>query len=154
MMNINQLNYTLDSLNTNFNNEITIQKETHDSNNTVLLSEYKQNNAVLKEVSLDSIFALKKRSEKISILSNASAVAENIKFTIQNNENALIEKNKNINRHWVAFYEKFVIAFSCLLMFFVGDRKSTRLNSSHVRISYAVFCLKKKKNRKSESCVR
>src|SRR3989442_6096305 len=26
------------------------------------------------------------------------------------------------------------------------DRKSTRLNSSHVRISYAVFCLKKKKD--------
>src|SRR5690349_22559307 len=28
-----------------------------------------------------------------------------------------------------------------------GDRKSTRLNSSHVEISYAVFCLKKKKNK-------
>src|SRR5690606_40299907 len=28
--------------------------------------------------------------------------------------------------------------------FFVEDRKSTRLNSSHVKISYAVFCLKKK----------
>src|SRR2546426_7137955 len=28
----------------------------------------------------------------------------------------------------------------------VGDRKSTRLNSSHLVISYAVFCLKKKKN--------
>src|SRR5207253_11441186 len=28
------------------------------------------------------------------------------------------------------------------------DRKSTRLNSSHVAISYAVFCLKKKKNTK------
>src|SRR5690606_41949898 len=27
----------------------------------------------------------------------------------------------------------------------VADRKSTRLNSSHVKISYAVFCLKKKK---------
>src|SRR5690349_22280183 len=27
------------------------------------------------------------------------------------------------------------------------DRKSTRLNSSHVEISYAVFCLKKKKNK-------
>src|SRR5437870_7347756 len=27
-----------------------------------------------------------------------------------------------------------------------GDRKSTRLNSSHVAISYAVFCLKKKNN--------
>src|SRR5438445_13660475 len=29
-----------------------------------------------------------------------------------------------------------------------GDRKSTRLNSSHANISYAVFCLKKKKNTK------
>src|SRR3712207_8840011 len=28
----------------------------------------------------------------------------------------------------------------------VGDRKSTRLNSSHANISYAVFCLKKKKS--------
>src|SRR5690606_41073518 len=28
----------------------------------------------------------------------------------------------------------------------LGDRKSTRLNSSHVKISYAVFCLKKKSN--------
>src|SRR5689334_24553589 len=30
-----------------------------------------------------------------------------------------------------------------------GDRKSTRLNSSHSSISYAVFCLKKKKNTES-----
>src|SRR3712207_7298519 len=29
------------------------------------------------------------------------------------------------------------------------DRKSTRLNSSHANISYAVFCLKKKKNKKT-----
>src|SRR2546426_8600979 len=29
-----------------------------------------------------------------------------------------------------------------------GDRKSTRLNSSHLVISYAVFCLKKKKKKK------
>src|SRR5690606_7786960 len=38
-----------------------------------------------------------------------------------------------------------------LVIFFItsadsADRKSTRLNSSHVKISYAVFCLKKKKN--------
>src|SRR5699024_12703071 len=31
----------------------------------------------------------------------------------------------------------------------VSDRKSTRLNSSHVSISYAVFCLKKKKKRQT-----
>src|SRR3712207_6907981 len=29
-------------------------------------------------------------------------------------------------------------------LYLIGDRKSTRLNSSHANISYAVFCLKKK----------
>src|SRR5437660_4000108 len=33
---------------------------------------------------------------------------------------------------------------------FKVDRKSTRLNSSHVAISYAVFCLKKKKNNEAQ----
>src|SRR3712207_9508574 len=32
------------------------------------------------------------------------------------------------------------------MYFVISDRKSTRLNSSHANISYAVFCLKKKKN--------
>src|SRR5438067_10492925 len=36
---------------------------------------------------------------------------------------------------------------------FPGDRKSTRLNSSHVSISYAVFCLKKKKTKVSVALV-
>src|SRR2546422_4730273 len=34
----------------------------------------------------------------------------------------------------------------------IPDRKSTRLNSSHGYISYAVFCLKKKKNKIISSC--
>src|SRR5205814_3360812 len=40
------------------------------------------------------------------------------------------------------------------LQHFVGadeDRKSTRLNSSHLGISYAVFCLKKKNNKEKDS---
>src|SRR5690554_7015042 len=35
-----------------------------------------------------------------------------------------------------------------------SDRKSTRLNSSHVRISYAVFCLKKKKKKQNKNKLR
>ena len=38
--------------------------------------------------------------------------------------------------------------FKCIVEFRKGDRKSTRLNSSHANISYAVFCLKKKKIKK------
>src|SRR5207253_8493233 len=44
------------------------------------------------------------------------------------------------------------LAFYAIEVFRTGltlDRKSTRLNSSHVAISYAVFCLKKKKKRRS-----
>src|SRR5256885_4244341 len=40
-----------------------------------------------------------------------------------------------------------VVAAVATLSVVVADRKSTRLNSSHLVISYAVFCLKKKKHR-------
>src|SRR5437667_1801651 len=43
----------------------------------------------------------------------------------------------------VAMFVAPVLVFASALM---GDRKSTRLNSSHITISYAVFCLKKKNN--------
>src|SRR3712207_9462306 len=45
-----------------------------------------------------------------------------------------------------------VVKFMCSAAAAQGsdpDRKSTRLNSSHANISYAVFCLKKKKNSKA-----
>src|SRR5690554_5569499 len=41
--------------------------------------------------------------------------------------------------------ENFEDVGKALVYLGIQDRKSTRLNSSHVRISYAVFCLKKKK---------
>ena len=121
MMNISQLNYTIDSLNVNFKSEIKTQVDADNSNNRLFLSNAeKDNDIVYKTISLDSLLSIKKRSQKISLYANASAVAENIRFNITNNKSALTEKTKHINRHWIAFYEKFVIAFSCLLMFFIG----------------------------------
>src|SRR3712207_7863306 len=40
-----------------------------------------------------------------------------------------------------------------VLVLVAADRKSTRLNSSHANISYAVFCLKKKKNNGHQNVV-
>src|SRR5947209_11445247 len=40
---------------------------------------------------------------------------------------------------------------NCLGKLDLRDRKSTRLNSSHANISYAVFCLKKKKTKKTSN---
>src|SRR5690625_5537411 len=50
------------------------------------------------------------------------------------------------------FYQSISIEKKIRLHF--QDRKSTRLNSSHVAISYAVFCLKKKKKRKHRDNLR
>src|SRR5437660_8596286 len=64
---------------------------------------------------------------------------------------------------WVLTSTALVMVMTVGLAFFYGglvrpknalntiDRKSTRLNSSHVAISYAVFCLKKKKKTKKKA---
>src|SRR5690625_6293365 len=59
--------------------------------------------------------------------------------------------------HWVRRQHLWYIK-RCAMFFrksrvnkFSPDRKSTRLNSSHVAISYAVFCLKKKKKRNNKT---
>src|SRR5690625_5460033 len=70
-------------------------------------------------------------------------------------------KRKNITAHRRLIYVAFGFTFVFLISYLTyhaftgstsyGDRKSTRLNSSHVAISYAVFCLKKKINDKIRS---
>src|SRR5207302_10028222 len=50
--------------------------------------------------------------------------------------------------HWAAMQLRPELVEYVLAHELAQDRKSTRLNSSHVKISYAVFCLKKKKKKK------
>src|SRR5690606_16237803 len=55
--------------------------------------------------------------------------------------NIKLKDNMPSGKYYLRFYTNYMNNFSEDL----SDRKSTRLNSSHVKISYAVFCLKKKK---------
>src|SRR5690554_7571716 len=65
----------------------------------------------------------------------------------QNRANEIMDIQAQIS--WELNQEKIGQTFRCIIDRKEGkDRKSTRLNSSHVRISYAVFCLKKKKTNK------
>src|SRR5699024_11745493 len=55
-------------------------------------------------------------------------------------DKARLDELKELTREYVSH-----VGYPNLLHIGKGDRKSTRLNSSHVSISYAVFCLKKKR---------
>src|SRR2546421_4438558 len=55
--------------------------------------------------------------------------------------------NRLADHHWCAPAATLTIPTATHRLPADGDRKSTRLNSSHDQISYAVFCLKKKTNR-------
>ena len=57
----------------------------------------------------------------------------------------LIRLHVNISQYSYNYLEQY---FRMHHDYTLVDRKSTRLNSSHLVISYAVFCLKKKKNKK------
>src|SRR5256885_9109617 len=56
-----------------------------------------------------------------------------------------LEKRRQFARSTKAQQEARIIESEKLKEYLRADRKSTRLNSSHLVISYAVFCLKKKK---------
>src|SRR5574343_1465762 len=59
-------------------------------------------------------------------------------------------RRKALEHHALFDVDHFDLEFvdiSAVIVFSVGDRKSTRLNYSHITISYAVFCLKKKKKK-------
>src|SRR5699024_11966036 len=70
----------------------------------------------------------------------------------------------NLDMNNIIFWGSIMLGISCISLivgilnsYFAshtsnGDRKSTGLNSSHVSISYAVFCLKKKKKKKTKYC--
>src|SRR5690625_5968372 len=81
---------------------------------------------------------------KMCEVGDSKEIAESLLFVLQMDDKQLahmIEKGKE--RAHTFSVERIVKQYETI---FLKDRKSTRLNSSHVAISYAVFCLKKKKN--------
>jgi lipopolysaccharide export system permease protein len=59
-------------------------------------------------------------AQRAAILKIASSNLESTKFSIDGSRLEMAEKLKNINNHRIALHDKFVIAYACILMFFIG----------------------------------
>ena len=120
MLNVNELTYTLDSLNKNFDNEVVSFTEniTHRAN--FLKPPMQSKISKKKKPMPNDILSLYENKKKSEILNSARSNISNTSASIDSFQNELKEKERDINKHLMAFYEKFVIAFACFLMFFIG----------------------------------
>lgn len=128
MLNMNELRYTLDSLETTYTKESkSIADNITQRYNVVLASTpvHKLNVNTIPQVKKDSmpknlLDLVSEKNDKVRVLEIANNNITSSEFLIKSGQDQLYDKTKNINGHWLALYEKFVIAFSCLLMFFIG----------------------------------
>jgi lipopolysaccharide export system permease protein len=127
MLTVNELKYTLDSLDKNFKNEIISFSENinlrtgipQNNNNNIIVDAEKPVKKVNKKLP-DNILSLYTNEQKSEILKMASSNVNSTGYSIDATKVNLANKQKNINNHLLAFYDKFVIAYACLMMFFIG----------------------------------
>lgn len=119
MLNVGDLRYTIDSLNKTYKKDLISFTDNIYQRNSAFYKKYPISNALLyqKKTDLISNFDLKEQSE---ILKIASSNVLNVTYSIENSRLDMDSKIKLINAHWITLYDKFVIAYACLLMFFIG----------------------------------
>lgn len=126
MLSMNELKYTIDSLDSNYKKDIVsfsenIDKDSQNLSN-VLEGTTSQSPVVLKSniENKENLLELFPNDKKLILLEVAKSNISNTLFTIDNYKNDLEMKKKYINDFWIAYYDKILVAYSCLLMFFIG----------------------------------
>ena len=117
MLNVSELTYTLDSLHKNFDKDIVSFAD--NSYQRTGITTFGKPNAN-PNVNVVDLLSLSSKKDNARILGVASSNLNSTKYTIEGTKSDIEAKQKNINNHWLALYEKFVIAYACILMFFIG----------------------------------
>jgi lipopolysaccharide export system permease protein len=120
MLNVSELNYTLDSLHKNMNTEIISFSENINQRIGIQRSPTLATPVKRTKTLSNDLLSMYPNDQKLTILSYASSNVDNNLLSITGTNTELLFKQKNINGHILAFYDKFVIAFACFLMFFIG----------------------------------
>lgn len=119
MLTIGELRFTLDSLQKNYKKDI-ISIAENITQRTSLTPSYSSSTNGVDKLNNTDILHKYEDADKTQILSVANSNVDATNFSLSSSTYEIEDKQKNISQHWIAFYEKFVIAFSCLLMFFIG----------------------------------
>jgi len=121
MLNVSELSFTIDSLNKNYKKDLKSYAENIYLRTGVANSYYPNPIALpTKKINGNDFLKNLTKIQKIGIFNIAENNIENTSFTIDTSIFEMESKAKNINSHWIALYDKFMIAFSCILMFFIG----------------------------------
>ncbi len=120
MQNISELNYTLDSLNSNYKKDIKSYAENIYQRVNTYMTLPKSAIPTTKISDFNKHFSTLEKDKQLQVYNVAKSNVEGTVFSIDSSKFEMEEKQKNINSHWIALYDKFVIAFACILMFFIG----------------------------------
>ncbi|KAF2516624.1 LptF/LptG family permease [Flavobacterium foetidum] len=121
MLNVNELRYTLDSLNKNLDNEIVSFSENINQRVGIRKTSAPPAKKDFKKKQLpNNLLSLYNNKDKADILRMAASNVTSSIYSIETTQKDLKDKQREINKHLTALYEKFVIAFACFLMFFIG----------------------------------
>ncbi len=123
MLTVPELSYTVDSLQKNYNKDVVSFADNLTIRNDNLFNKKPVESLLAppkKDNHTKDILSLFSKNEKIQLIAMAKNNINSADFNIQNSKLDLDIKSKNINSHWLAIHEKFAMAYSCLLMFFIG----------------------------------
>jgi len=116
MLTVGELSYTIDSLHKNYNKDISSFADNIYQRTGIVINQ-REPKATTKPDNLLDHFT---NSQKQQLLKVATSSVDATAFSVESYKYEFENKQKNINIHWIAMYDKFVIAFACLLMFFIG----------------------------------
>ncbi|HEX8268647.1 MAG TPA: LptF/LptG family permease [Flavobacterium sp.] len=123
MLNINELRYTLDSLDKSYEKDVVsfadnIYQRTGVVNHSKIYGS--PADTLSKRPAPEDLLAILNGTEKATVLKVASSNVEGTNFSIEGSKFEMEQKAKSLNTHMLALYDKFVIAYACILMFFIG----------------------------------
>lgn len=119
MLNLSELKYTVDSLSTSYNKEL-VSVADNVYQRIGFNANLQPDSLRPKKPKIVALTSFLSKTEKAKILEIATSDAMSAKQNFDISNFSLDYKKKDINSFWLSIYDKFVIAFACILMFFIG----------------------------------